>query len=209
MVKFIGLAAPVVRADSGAVCDRRCGRRCGLRSPLGPGVNLFASDIETPPLKFKSGGKGRKGEKGKKRICLNHRHRLWMRKIEKCVYMDNRLKLETRPWKLASGYGYYFSTWKKNLYSSKKKSLWLLLHLPCDPHSHYGFHIWQNRKCLVICASYSEYGVRTEDVAVVLETFPFKHKGFFSIQNKKNPLWLKGNVSRTTATSSVQTPNSL
>ena len=38
---------------------------------------------------------------------------------------------------------------------------------------------------LVIYASYSEYGVRTEDVAVVLETFPFKHKGFFSIQNKK------------------------
>ena len=32
---------------------------------------------------------------------------------------------------------------------------------------------------LVIYASYSEYGVRTEDVAVVLETFPFKHKGFF------------------------------
>ena len=90
MVKFIGLAAPVVRADSGAGCgrhcSRRCGRRCGrrrgLRSPLGYGVNLFASDIETPPLKFKSGGKGRKGEKGKKRICLNHRHRLWMRKIE-------------------------------------------------------------------------------------------------------------------------------
>ena len=54
-----------------------------------------------------------------------------------------------------------------------------------NPHSYYGFHIWQNRKCLVICAFYSEYGVCTEDVAVVVETFPFKLKDFFSILKKK------------------------
>ncbi len=38
-----------------------------------------------------------------------------------------------------------------------------------------------NRKCLVIFASYSEFGVRAEDVVVVLETFPSTHKGFFLI----------------------------
>ena len=37
----------------------------------------------------------------------------------------------------------------------------------------------------VIFACYSEFGVRTEDVAVILETFLFK-QGFFSILKKGN-----------------------
>ena len=79
----------------------------------------------------------------------------------------------------------------KNMIDSNFQKLPLMLHFsasswkPCHTHNHYGFHIWQNRTCLVICASYSEYGVRTEDVAVVLETFPFKHKGFFLYWKRK------------------------
>ena len=79
---------------------------------------------------------------------------------------------------------FLFHNRKKPL-SLKKTSLWLLLHLPCHPHIHSRMHIWQNRKCLVICAFYCEYGDGTEDVAVVLETFSFKLKGFFLFWKRK------------------------
>ena len=46
-------------------------------------------------------------------------------------------------------------------------------------------HIWQNRKCLVICAFYCEYGDGTDDVAVVLETFFFKLRVFFLLWKRK------------------------
>jgi len=42
---------------------------------------------------------------------------------------------------------------------------------------------YDNRKCLVICAFYSEYGDCTEDAAIFLETFSFKLLFYFEKVN--------------------------
>ena len=39
-----------------------------------------------------------------------------------------------------------------------------------------------------MCAFYSEYGYRTDDVAVVLETFHFELKGFFYSEKENSCL---------------------
>ena len=58
--------------------------------------------------------------------------------------MEARFKLETRLWKSASEYGYYFSTIKKNHIDRRNRhyTIVTMLHHPCESHTHYGMDIW-------------------------------------------------------------------
>ena len=102
---------------------------------------------------------------------------------EKCKYFS--LKMETQLWKLLSGYGYFFLLHEKTHSALKETS-----HQPRDPHIHCGIYDKKRQDnifCLVMCELYSGYKGCTSDVAILLETFSFKNKGFYSM--------LKNNIS--------------